>query len=336
MSLKNLLIMSSLGLIFLSCMAAEPSLGCQAYCVIDATSQTMLKSKSHLEKMPPASTIKLLTAIVVLDSKMPLDRMLTVSKQATLVEATHLSLKEGDQLSCRDLLLAILVQSANDAAIVLAEGVAGSVEKFAELMNQKATQIGCQNSFFVNPNGLPSNPPSKQYSCAYDLALIAYTASTFPVIREMLAMPKATIQMPGRTITLKTHNELLKNPKWLILGKTGYTKSSLNTFAGFVEINGKLLVISVLASPKRKIMWQEIVSLLDLQPAAATLPTSGKLEKTTTNIQLLLQKKGYYTGKIDGKLGPQTQAAIKKFQEANGLTVDGVVGPKTWQKLSQE
>ena len=117
----------------------------------------------------PASTTKVLTALLVLEN-LPLDKYVTVSVHATQVPQTKLGLKAGESYRVRDLLYGLILKSANDAAVVLAEAVGGSEGKFVDMMNARVKQIGAMHSHFANPHGLPSVEP--QYTTASDMALI--------------------------------------------------------------------------------------------------------------------------------------------------------------------
>lgn len=310
------------------CLATAETFLSASFCVLDGSNKEVLKAKEHLQPRAPASTVKLLTAMVVLDH-VALDRQFAVSERATQVEPTKIYLAAGEQMSCQDLLIALLIKSANDCATVLAEGVAQSEAAFIAKMNEKAQAIGCRHSRFASPHGLPSKG---EVSCAYDLALIALAASRYPVIVEILKLKEATLTTAaGRTIAVKSHNRLLdnKNP---VYGKTGYTRSAANTFAGFVQMGGRVQAVAVMGAPKRPVMWHELGRLLD---SAADAPASV-LKQDNKTIQTLLKDKGYYQGDIDGVIGPATRAAIKKFQRDNGLSADGKVGPQTWEKLIEE
>ena len=117
----------------------------------------------------PASTTKVLTALLVLEN-LPLDKYVTVSQHATQVPQTKLGLRAGESYRVRDLLYGLILKSANDAAVALAEAVAGSEGKFVDMMNARARQIGAMHSHFANPHGLPS--PGPQFTTASDMALI--------------------------------------------------------------------------------------------------------------------------------------------------------------------
>jgi D-alanyl-D-alanine carboxypeptidase len=317
-------------LLFCSILYAQ-EITSQSYCVLNITDCKIVSHKNALVPIPPASTVKLLTAMVVIDHHV-LEQEFVTSAAAVAVAPTKLGLEKGDKMKCKDLLYALLLHSANDVAVVLAEGIAGSVSQFAVLMNQKAKQLGCNHSNFVTPNGLPDTRTRKkeeQYSCAYDLVAIAANASRYELIRNILACPVITLTTAfGKKFTIKSGNELLfgKHP---VYGKTGYTDASRNTFCGFTTIGNKEYAVSIMKAPKRPVMWSELLLILGLQNTTVCLP------KTMQNIQKLLAEKGYYKGKIDGRRGVKTIEAIKKFQQDSHLEVDGLVGPATWQLLNK-
>ena len=173
-------------------------------------------------------------------------------------------------------------------------------------------------------------------SCAYDLALIAYEASRYTAICQILALKEYQMTVNGRQIRVVTHNKMLWQPQ-PIFGKTGWTRQAGNTFAGFTISGDHFLTLAVLGSPRRKILWQELATLCGHAPiktASATRRTS-KQHESVKEIQSLLKRKGFYHGKIDGIFGPKTCEAVKTFQRRNGLKVDGVVGPNTLKKLRQ-
>ena len=307
-------------------------LGAVAYCVLDGKTQKVVKHQNGFKAYAPASTVKLLTALVAID-RLPLKKVLTTSRQATAVCPIKLGLQTGEQITCQDLLIALLLKSANDAAVVLAEGVAGSQAEFAKLLNERASRIGCKKSHFVTPNGLPARG---QYSCAYDLALIAYEASRYTAIREILALKEYRMTINGRQLRVVTHNKML----WLphpVYGKTGWTRQAGNTFAGFTVAGEHFLTLAVLGSPRRKILWQELATLSGQAPPRTVSAPRHKANQNESakKIQTLLKRKGFYTGKIDGIFGAKTREAVKTFQKRNGLKVDGIVGPNTLKKLRQ-
>ena len=184
--------------------------------LIERSSNRILFEKNAYEIMYPASTTKILTAIVVLENA-ELDELATVSKNAleTIPNGyVTCNLQIGEELSVKDLMYALMVKSANDAAVVLAEHVGGSVEGFADMMNQKAKEIGCKNTHFVNPNGIHDE---NHYTTAYDLYLMADYALSFEhtnefrdfVSRTSYTLP-ATNLYPADDRIFSTTNELIK------------------------------------------------------------------------------------------------------------------------------
>ena len=184
--------------------------------LIERSSDRILFEKNAYEIMYPASTTKILTAIVVLENT-ELDELATVSKNAleTIPNGyVTCNLQIGEELSVKDLMYALMVKSANDAAVVLAEHVGGSVEGFADMMNQKAKEIGCKNTHFVNPNGIHNE---NHYTTAYDLYLMADYALSFEhtnefrdfVSKTSYTLP-ATNLYPADDRIFSTTNELIK------------------------------------------------------------------------------------------------------------------------------
>ncbi len=222
----------------------------------DSTRVKRLYGKRVHKKILPASTVKVMTALLVLEN-LPLNKVITVSRRATKAQPSKIYLKPGEKYRVADLLLAILMKSANDASIVLAEAVAGSEEKFVEMMNQRARELGCRSTKFANPNGLPSK--QSQYSTAYDIYVIFLQALKHPFFKKALNYKTMTIRSTsGRKINLKAHNKILfKNWRRKIYGKTGYTQKAKSCFVGYIQKGNNTLVIAIFgcASGRR---WGEI------------------------------------------------------------------------------
>lgn len=224
-----------------------PKTRAAAVMVIDARTGEILFEKNADAQRPPASTQKLLTALIVAERGF-LDQEVVVQPVDTLAEPVKLNIKAGETYRRIDLLRALLVKSPNDVARCLARDSAGSVEAFADLMNQKARELGAVHSNFVNPNGLPM---PGQYSSARDLAIIAKAAYANSTIRSIVCLPSIVFRYSsGRTRVLENTNKVLKRLAYCNGMKTGYTEA-----AGFCLIAsgarpGRDVIVVVLGASK--------------------------------------------------------------------------------------
>jgi D-alanyl-D-alanine carboxypeptidase (penicillin-binding protein 5/6) len=234
--------------------AAKPQVTCKSVIFSDSTKVKRLYGKRVNDRVLPASTAKVMTALLVLEN-LGLDEYVTVSSNATKAQPTKLNLVPGEQYKVRDLLYAILLKSANDASIVLAEAVAGSHWNFVQRMNTRARQLGAKQTKFANSNGLPSK--AAQYTTAYDMYLIFRQALKNQFFREVIKLKYKTIHSrSGREIALKSHNKILfKDWKQKIYGKTGYTRSAKACFIGTIQKGNSTLIIGVFGCSDR---WEDI------------------------------------------------------------------------------
>ena len=207
-----------------------------AVCAIlfDATTGQTLYEKNPDQQMLIASTTKIMTALVAIRDGTLTDTV-TVSRNAAGTEGSSMYLKAGEKLSLEALLYGLMLSSGNDAAVAIAEHVAGSVPAFAERMNALARTIGMTNSSFANPHGL--NHPN-HYSTARDMAKLANAAMDNETLRRITSTRVVT--MAGRTLT--NHNKLLASLDGCIGLKTGYTKAAGRTLVTCCERNGRRLI----------------------------------------------------------------------------------------------
>ena len=229
--------------------------------LIESSTGEILYQKNANEVRYPASTTKMMTAILALEN-CQLSDVATVSHNAIFsIPADYVvaNLREGEQLTIEQLLNVLLIPSANDAAIVLAEHISGSVSKFADLMNEKAKEIGCQHTHFVNPNGIHNK---NHTSTAYDLALIARYAMNNPTFREIVKKTKYTLPATNKYSkadrSFNTTNDLLiKNTSKsksnyyypdAIGVKTGYTGEAGNCLVSAANKNGMEVISVVLGA----------------------------------------------------------------------------------------
>ncbi len=210
-------------------------------------------SASPYKQLPPASTVKILTAMVVIDS-LPLDKWIRISKMAASIEPSKVYLRAGEYYRVRDLLYALLMASANDAAVALAEAAAGTESRFARFMNKKAKRCGLHHSVFKNASGLPAKG---QFSCAYDLARLMRIAVKYGLITDALGKKVYVFySRTGRKIKVVNHNKLLWNKRWsFIRGKTGFTRSARQCFVGYFYRKAQLYTFAFLGG---KTLWRNI------------------------------------------------------------------------------
>ena len=215
------------------CQAAAVSTSAASAILVDVDSGRVLYEYNADARMRIASTTKLLTALVALE-RGDLNDVVTVSREAAYTEGSSMYLKEGEELTLETLLYGLLLCSGNDAAVAIAEHIAGSQEKFAELMNEKAAELGMENSSFVTPNGLDAED---HYSTARDMARLACAAVGNEILVRMAST--RTVTIAGRTMT--NHNKLLGSLEGCIGLKTGYTMAAGRTLVTCAERNGQRL-----------------------------------------------------------------------------------------------
>lgn len=217
-----------------------------SYALIDADSGTLICGKNENVRMGMASTTKIMTAIVAIEN-CSLDCRITVSDEAVGVEGSSIYLKQGEEMTLRELLYALLLESANDAAVAISVSVCGSVDGFVGLMNEKAQQLCLRDTHFTNPHGLYDE---QHYTTAYDMCkLLAYCMSN-PEFAEITATKRTALHGSDSTYSrlLINHNKLLKEDG-IIGGKTGFTKKTGRCLVTCYEKNGVRLVACTLNDP---------------------------------------------------------------------------------------
>lgn len=238
---------------------ADVSISAKAAVVMDVKTGRVLYSINSEQKLPMASTTKIMTVLVAIETGR-LNETVTVSRNAVNVEGSSIYLKEGERITVEELLYAIILRSGNDAATAVAEHLGGSVESFAQMMNHKAEEIGAKNTSFANPHGL-DNP--EHYTTAYDLALITSYALKNPKFAEIVNTKHKTISGPPDVEwnrSMMNKNKML----WEYEGgdgvKTGFTKKSGRCLvASATRNNWQLCSVVLNCGP----MWEESGALLD-------------------------------------------------------------------------
>jgi len=225
--------------------------------MVDARTGKTLYEKNADEIRPAASTQKLLTALIITEHGF-LDQPVRVEFSDTLAEPVKLNIKPGDTYQRIDLLRALLVKSPNDVARCLARDNAGSIEAFAEAMNQRARELGATHSHFVNPNGLPV---PGQYSSARDLSIIARAAYANPTIRSIVCLPQLAFRYAnGRTRELENTNKVLRRSPYCNGMKTGYTEAAGHCLICSGSRPGRDIIVVVLGDSTA--VWRDASALL--------------------------------------------------------------------------
>lgn len=235
-----------------------PSIVGKAGILIDQVSGQVLWAKNPDLQLAPASTTKILTALLAIEN-CRLEDTVVVSQSVVGIDGTSVYLKPGEKHSLRDLLYAMLLNSANDAAVAIAEHVAGSVPRFVEMMNQKAASLGATHSHFVTPNGLPA---PGHYTTARDLATIARVAMQNPTFRQIVATKTYHWQGQEWQTTLINTNKLLASYSGSTGIKTGYTSEAGQCLVGSASRGGRSYLAVVLGSSGNNV-WSDVARLLD-------------------------------------------------------------------------
>jgi D-alanyl-D-alanine carboxypeptidase (penicillin-binding protein 5/6) len=236
-----------------------PDVEARGAILIDADTGQILFQKSPNLRLYPASTTKILTVLVAAE-KGKLDDLVTISRKAANQEGSSAYLLEGETQRLEDLLYAALVQSGNDAAMAIAEHIGGSEERFAELMNLRAREIGAEKSNFENPHGLFE---PDHYTTASDLAKMSRVALQNPIVARIAATKKFTL--PGQESKPRefyNHNRLLFRYEGTIGLKNGYTTDSGHSLVGAARRNDQTL-IGVVLGDNRENVWTDVMEMFD-------------------------------------------------------------------------
>ncbi len=235
-----------------------PQIGAVAAVVIDQASGKVLYEKDMNAEHYPASTTKVLTALLTLEN-MELDDKITLPEDFVNVGETNIGLQAGARQTVEELLMALMLYSANDAGQALAIGVAGTEESFVELMNQRVAALGLEHTHFSNPHGLHNE---NHYTSAYDLAMIARVAMENPEFRRIVTTDSFTVRKlnGGENFTVANRNSLLSQYEYADGIKTGYTRQAGNCIVASATKNDMQLIVVVLNSPN---IYEESRELLE-------------------------------------------------------------------------
>lgn len=227
----------------------------QAAVLMDADSGRVLYGKNENEVLPMASTTKIMTCILALEYGNP-DELVEVSAYAASMPKVKLYMKQGEQYRLEDLLYSMMLESHNDSAVAIAEAVGGSVEQFSAMMNQKARDIGCYDTYFITPNGLDAivNDTGRIHSTtAADLAkIMAYCVTDSPAKDAFLTITQTkeysfSDAAGTRNFHCNNHNSFLNMMEEAVSGKTGFTNKAGYCYVGALESEGRTFTVALLA-----------------------------------------------------------------------------------------
>lgn len=236
-----------------------PEINSRSCIVLDRNSSTILYGKNEKKQVKMASTTKIMTAIVVIENT-SLDQTVEVSKKAAGTGGSRLGLKTGDKITIRDLLYGLMLCSGNDAAVCLAENVAGSVPEFSNLMNSKAQELGLLNSHFESPHGLDSDG---HYTTAYELALLSNYALKNQTFLRIVGTKNYTVTINGYPKNLSNTNELLGNLNGIYGIKTGFTNGANRCLVTACKRGNMDIICVVLGADTKNFRTKDSIKLIE-------------------------------------------------------------------------
>jgi D-alanyl-D-alanine carboxypeptidase (penicillin-binding protein 5/6) len=319
------------GVLFLSkgLSAATPWVTARS-AVVSTKEGTVAWSKNPHLKVPPASTTKVMAALVALE-RANRNTWVTISARAASREPTRVGVRAGEKFRIGDLVRAALINSGNDAASALGEGVAGSEAKFAAWMTEKARALGAKNTVFKTASGLPA---PGQITTAGDLVTLMRAALKHSFIVKVMAIKETWIESDGgRRIRLRNHNRLLWDSRYPVYLKTGYTRASRHCYVGFVGKKGEKGIFAFLSARKPWPDVRSIASWCIKDGPKVALNRKILSSQQVRHVQEKLKALGFDPGPVDGIFGPKTLRAAVAFQKSKGLSPDGIVGRQTLQQL---
>ncbi len=241
--------------------------------LLDGDSGRVLLEKDGDVKRPMASTTKIMTCILALEHMKSEQEIVTASAEAASQPKVRLGVREGQQFYLRDLLYSLMLESHNDSAVMIAEHIGGSVRGFASLMNKKAAEIGCEDTYYITPNGLDASDEQGTHSTtARELALVMrYCLMKSPKSREFREITGAATQqfrdVEGRqSFSCTNHNAFLTMMNGAVSGKTGFTADAGYCYVGALQRDSRIFIVALLACgwPNHKTYkWQDTRALME-------------------------------------------------------------------------
>jgi D-alanyl-D-alanine carboxypeptidase (penicillin-binding protein 5/6) len=271
------------------------NISARAFVIMDAKTGQILLSLNPHRFLPPASTLKVMTAMSVVEH-LNMDDRVTVSSYAAAAPPSKIGLKPGEVYTVRELLYALLLNSANDAARALAERVCGSERDFAQQLTQEVRRWGAYRTACATANGLPAE---NQFSTAQDLALMFRRAMQDPELAQIMETKYYTIQGDRE---LRNHNRFLFTTPLAVAGKTGYTRAAKHTYVGMFRNGDHEIIVAIMGSTNKS-KWADLRSLIEKgfelegAPIAKLPPAEEKL---------------YFAKRSNGKAARVTRRSSRK------------------------
>lgn len=271
----------------------------KSFVIMDAKTGQILLSLNPQMFWPPASTLKVMTALAVVQH-LKMDDTVPVSAYAASAPASKIKLKPGESYTVRELLYALLLSSANDAARALAERISGSEEEFARQTTREVRQLGAYRTTLATANGLPAD---NQYSTAEDLAKMFRKAMENPELAKIMQTKYYTIKGDRE---LRNHNRFLFTTPLAVAGKTGYTRASKHTYVGMFQKDDKAIIVALMGSSKK---WADLRPLIEKgfelegAPIAKLAPVEEKLYFGKDGVATIAARKSKRTKVVMGSAG---------------------------------
>ena len=236
--------------------SSTPEVSAKAAALYEPKTKRFLYLKNADQRLSMASTTKIMTALIALET-LTKDEIIEIDERATGIEGSSIYLKPGESMSVKDLVYALLLGSANDAAAALAYRISGGIEEFSALMNERAAELGLKDTNFKNPHGLDAED---HYTTARELALLAAAALQNDDFKEIAGTYKKELESSEIPRIVVNHNKLLKSYEGCIGVKTGYTKRSGRSLVSAAERDGLTMISVTINAPDD---WQDHRRMLD-------------------------------------------------------------------------
>ncbi|OGP70075.1 MAG: hypothetical protein A2Y80_08745 [Deltaproteobacteria bacterium RBG_13_58_19] len=262
----------------------------KSFVIMDAKTGKILLALNPHAMLPPASTLKVMTAMYVVEN-LKMDDRVEVSPYAAAAPASKINIRPGEVYTVKELLYALLLSSANDGARALAERTSGSEETFARKLTQQVRQWGAYRTTLANANGLPSE---NQYTTAQDLAVLFRRAMENPELAKIMGAKYYEIQGDRE---LRNHNRFLFTTPLAVAGKTGFTRSSKHTYVGQFRKDDSEIIISLMGSSKK---WADLRALIPKGFELSGTPIA-KMEPLEERLWFAKKHAGRYAGATSGK-----------------------------------